>query len=159
MSSSQRIDSRRLQWLGAGFVLYFSTMLYCARYARSLPYQVLLIAAVLNMTVILIFVFSIKRAYLRTKRQAQPENIYSAEVASQSPAPDDSRRLMALWIGAGLYSVVFVRGLAYGIAYAGRMPLLILILAEIFNGSILAAFLLAIREVYKKGKSGMSSPS
>ena len=153
-STPHQGDSRRLKWLCIGFLLYFSLMLCGARYARTIPYQVVVVAGALNMAVILVFVFNIKRAYLRTKSLNPPRDIASSAVGSQSSAEADRRRLVVLWIGAGFCSVAFIKGLTLGIAYPSKAPRLISILAEIFSGLALATFLLAIRKIYKKQRSG-----
>lgn len=128
-------------------------MLYCVRYARILPYETLLIAAILNMTVIVVFVFRIKAEYLRTKQRTQSSSEPTSGVPPQLSAPRSNRRLVALWVGAGLYFLAFITGIGYGIALAGRVPLPMMVFAELFNAGILAAFLWAIREEYKKRKA------
>ena len=50
----------------------------------------------------------------------------------------------------------FLNGLRLGLPYAGKGLLLIVILAEVLNGSILAAFILSIREVYIRMEIGKS---
>jgi hypothetical protein len=149
MSSSGGKEGRRLRLLCLGFVLYFILMVYCIQFAKTLPHQMLLLAAVVNMTVLITFVFTIKKAYLRMRSTTSPKGAASSEAGAQSH-PETRGRLVALWIGAGLYSVAFIKGLAYGIAYAGRVPILILIIAEIINGSVLAVLLLAITKTYKR---------
>ena len=156
-STLQQTNRRRLRWLCMGLVLYFCVMLYGEQYVRTVPYQVVVVAAVLNMAVILTFVFSIRKAYLGMRSSAPLEG--SAPTGTGSRIPEDNRRrLIGHWIGAGFCTVAFVKGLAYIIAYAGRAPLKILIAAEIFSGAMLATFLLAIAKIYKKRRSGESSP-
>lgn len=60
----------------------------------------------------------------------------------------DRRRLKGLWIGVGIYSLVFLNGLRLGLAYLGQLPVVVIILAEAFNGAILATFVLSLRKVY-----------
>lgn len=155
--TSQRTNRRRLTWLCIGFVIYFCLMLYGEQYVRIVPYRVVVVAAVLNMAVILAFVFSIRKAYLGMRSSAPLKG--SAPTGTGSRIPEDNRRrLIGHWVGAGFCTVALIRGLAYIIAYRGRAPLRILIPAEIFSGAMLTAFLLAISKAYKKRRSGESSP-
>ncbi len=62
-------------------------------------------------------------------------------------------------MGAGLYSLIFLNGLRLGFAYAAKGRTLTVIFAEALNGSILATFILSIREVYKRMESGKSRQS
>ena len=62
----------------------------------------------------------------------------------------DRRRLKGLWIGVGIYSLIFLNGLRLGLAYLGHLPIVIIILAEALNGAILATFVLSLRKVYKR---------
>jgi hypothetical protein len=62
----------------------------------------------------------------------------------------DRRRLKLLWIGAGLYSLIFLNGLRLGLANAGELPLAGIVFAELLNGAILTTFILTLRKVYKR---------
>ena len=62
----------------------------------------------------------------------------------------DRRRLKLLWIGAGTYSLIFLNGIRLGFANAGELPLVVVILAEVLNGAILATFILTLRKVYER---------
>jgi hypothetical protein len=62
----------------------------------------------------------------------------------------DRRRLKSLWIGVGLYSLIFLSGLRLGLANVDRLPLVGIILAEVLNGAILSTFILTLRKVYKR---------
>jgi YD repeat-containing protein len=126
------------------------------RYARTIPYQILVVIAVLNMAVIISFVFCIIKVYLRRRALTPPSNMAPRELGSKSSAEADRRRLIAFWIGAGLCCAAFIKSFLFGRAYVGKAPLPVLIFAEIFNGAILATFLWAIRKTYKKLRSGAS---
>jgi hypothetical protein len=152
----QQANRRRLRWLCLGFVLYFCLMMYGERYVRAVPYQIVLVAAVLNMAIILAFVFSIKKAYLSVRSAARLDGVAPSGSESRFPTKDERQRLTALWIGAVLCAVAFIRGLAYFIGNAGRVPFKILIPSEILSGAMLSTFLLEISKVYKKRSSGES---
>jgi hypothetical protein len=62
----------------------------------------------------------------------------------------DRRRLKLLWIGVALYSLIFLNGLRLGLANAGELPLIGIILGEALNGAILTTFILTLRKVYKR---------
>src|SRR5882762_12030277 len=60
------------------------------------------------------------------------------------------RRLKLLWIGAGLYSLIFLNGLRLGLENAGELPLVSIILGEVLNGTILATIIFTLRKVYNR---------
>jgi hypothetical protein len=62
----------------------------------------------------------------------------------------DRNRLKLLWIGAGLYSLIFLNGLRLGLEAAGDVPLVSIIVGELLDGAILAAFIFSLRKVYKR---------
>jgi hypothetical protein len=62
----------------------------------------------------------------------------------------DRRRLKGLWIGVGIYSLIFLNGLRLGLAYLGELPIVVIILAEALNAAILATFVLSLRKVYTR---------
>jgi hypothetical protein len=62
----------------------------------------------------------------------------------------DRRRLKSLWIGVGLYSLIFLNGLRFGFANAGELPMVIVILGEVLNVAILTTIVLSLRKVYKR---------
>ncbi len=62
----------------------------------------------------------------------------------------DRRRLKVLWMGTGLYSLIFLNGLRLGLANAGELPPVTIILAEVLNGAILTTIVLTLRKVYKR---------
>jgi len=68
-------------------------------------------------------------------------------------APDievDRRRLKLLWIGAGIYSLIFLNGIRLGFVNAGELPPVVVVLAEVVNAAILATVILTLRKVYKR---------
>jgi hypothetical protein len=70
---------------------------------------------------------------------------------SKRSAKADDRRLKVFWTGAAICSIAFVRIII--VATTGKAPLMILILAAILDVLMLAAFLVAIREVRKRKAS------
>jgi hypothetical protein len=62
----------------------------------------------------------------------------------------DRKRLKLLWIGAGLYSLIFLNGLRLGLEAAGDIPLVSIIAGELLNGAILASLIFSLRKVYKR---------
>jgi hypothetical protein len=55
-----------------------------------------------------------------------------------------------LWVGAGLYFLIFVNGLRY----FAQLPYQIVILGTAINAMILTALIVTIRKVYKRIGSG-----
>jgi len=152
-------DRRKLRWLVIGFICYYFLLLYAFRYARALPYQVVVLSAVLNFAIMGAFILSIRKVYLRINGLTLPKGVEVDEATAKLRLDFDRRRLKWLWVGAGLYSLTFLNGLRLGLVYAGRLSLLGIILAEAFNGLILAVFILEIRKVYQRLESGNSRPS
>jgi hypothetical protein len=148
-SSANRQANRNLRWLWIGFVLYFFIMLYAVRYALTVPYQLLVLGGVLNMAIIISFVVAIRRGYRRTAGHPGG-NETGSEVTSDATREADRRRLRWLWVGAGLYFLIFLNGLGY----AGKVPRPVLILGAVLNGAILITFILTIRRAYRRMGSG-----
>ena len=61
-----------------------------------------------------------------------------------------SRNLKWLWLGVGLYTLIFLNGLRLGFANAGEVPLVGVIVGEVINGAILTTLILALRRAYKR---------
>ena len=146
-------DRRKLRWLVVGFVCHFFLMVYALPHASVLPYQIFVLCGLLNFIIIGTFVFAIRRVYLRMKGLTVPKRAEVDEITAKRRMDFDRRRLKWLWMGAGLYSLIFLNGLRLGLAYAGRLPLLVIFFAEVLNGTILATFLLSIREIYRRMES------
>ncbi len=68
-------------------------MVYVLRYATVVPYQILGLCAILNAAIILTFVFSIRKVYLRMHGLALPEGDEAGEIGSKSRMDFDRRRL------------------------------------------------------------------
>lgn len=149
-NANREADRRKLQWLWIGFVLYFFIMLSALRYALAVPYQSLVLGGVLNMAIIISFVVAIRRVYRRMGGQVHPGGSETSEVASNANREADRRRLRWLWVGAGLYFLIFLNGLGY----AGKVPHLVLILGAVLNGAIVITIILTIRRVYRRMGSG-----
>ena len=79
-----------------------------------------------------------------------PPQDFDKQRRSAADIESDRRRLKLLWIGAGLYSLIFLNGLRLGLEKAGELPLVGIILAETLNGAILATFIFTLRKVYKR---------
>lgn len=142
-------DRKKLTWLSIGLFLYFCLMVFAVRYASTIPYQMLLFAAVLNMGIILTFVFSIVRVLRRMQGVARTGRDQGTQTGPQQGVIADERRLKLLWIGTGTYSLIFLNGLRLGFTYANSMPLAVLVLGELLNGAILATFIFELRKVQK----------
>jgi hypothetical protein len=125
-------------------------MLYAIRYASAVPYQMLALGGVLNMAIILTLVVSITRVYRRMQGVSTAEESQPSQTRSEYSVDVDRRRLKRLWIGVGLYSLIFFNGLRLGLAYAGELPLLSIIFAEVLNGAILTTFILTLWKVRKR---------
>jgi hypothetical protein len=79
-----------------------------------------------------------------------PLQDFEKQRRSAADIEDDRRSLKWLWIGVGLYFLIFLNGLRLGLANAGELPLAVVIGGEVLNGAILAAFILTLRKVYKR---------
>ncbi|MGB8323244.1 MAG: hypothetical protein WCE52_09815 [Candidatus Acidiferrum sp.] len=58
---------RRIRMLWAGLIVYFLIMLNAVRYAREVPYQILILGGVINLAIIMTMVIAISRAYKRLR--------------------------------------------------------------------------------------------
>jgi hypothetical protein len=150
---------QKLRWLIISFVCYFLFMVYALPRAAVLPYQIFALCGVLNFAIIAAFVFSIRKVYLRMKGLTLAAGVAVDESTTKLRMDFDRRRLKWLWMGAGLYSLIFLNGIRFGFANVGRLPLLVIIFAEALNGSILAVFVLEIRKVRHRLESGKSRQS
>jgi hypothetical protein len=148
-----------LRWLIIGFVCYFLFMVYALPPASVLPYQIFALCGVLNFAIMGAFVFSIRKVYLRMKGLTLPAGVEVDESTAKLRMEFDRRRLKWLWMGAGLYSLIFLNGLRLGFVLRSELPLLAIFLAEVLNGSILAVFVLEIRKEYHQLESGNSRQS
>lgn len=128
-------------------------MVYALPHASVLPYQIFALCGLLNLVIIGAFVFGIRKVYLRMKGLTLPEADNVDEITAKRRRGFDRRRLKWLWMGAGLYSLIFLNAVRFGFAYADRLPLLVIIFAEVLNGTILATFLLSIREIHRSRES------
>jgi len=152
--NSREPDRRKLRWLIIGFFCYFLLMVYALPRASVLPYQIFALFGLLNFTIIGSFVFGIRKVHLRMKGLTLSEGVEIDETTAKLRLDFDRRRLKGLWIGAVLYSLIFLNGLRLGFAYVGRLPLVAIVFGEIFNASILTVFLLEIRKVYRRFENG-----
>ena len=79
-----------------------------------------------------------------------PPHDFDKQTRSAADIEGDRRRLKLLWIGAGLYSLIFLNGLRLGLENVGELPTVGIILAEVLNGAILAAIIFTLRKVYRR---------
>lgn len=79
-----------------------------------------------------------------------PPHDFDKQGRSAADIEGDRRRLKLLWIGAGLYFLIFLNGLRLGLANVGELPLVAIIFGEALNGAILTTFILTLRKVYKR---------
>ena len=142
-------DRRKLTWLIVGFVCYFAVIVYALPKTSILPYQLLALCGLLNFAIIGAFVFGIRRVYFRMKGLTVPKGIEVDEATLKRRRDFDQRRLKLAWIGAAVYSLIFLNGLRLGFAYAGQVPALVIVLGELLNGAILTVIVLEIRKIYR----------
>ncbi len=62
---SRAADSRKMRVLWIGLVLYFLLLLNAVRYVYVLPYEVVVLGALLNFAIIVTIVVSMRRVYRR----------------------------------------------------------------------------------------------
>lgn len=136
-----------------GFVLYFLLMVYALPRASVLPYQVFVLCGLLNFAIIGVFVFAIRKVYLRMKGLTVPQGAEVDAATAKRRIDFDQRRLKLLWIGGGTYFLIFLNGLRLGFAYAGELPTSVIILGELLNCAILAVIVLEIRKIYRTRKT------
>ncbi len=147
------LDRQKLKWLIVTFVLYFLLMLYALPRASALPYQIFALCGLLNFAIIGAFVFGIRKVYLRMKGLTVPRGVEVDEATLKPRRNSDQRRLKLLWIGGAVYFLIFVNGLRLGFAYAGEVPVLVIVLGELLNGAILTVIVLEIRKIYRARES------
>jgi hypothetical protein len=124
-------------------------MVYALPRAALLPPRIFALCSVLNFAVVGAFVFGIRKVYLRMKGLTLSAGVEVDENTAKLRMEFDRRRLKWLWMGAGLYSLIFLNGLRLGLTLRSEPPPLAIFLAEVLNGSILATFVLSIRGIYK----------
>jgi len=146
-------DRRTMRWLVIGFGCYFLLVVFALPRASVLPYQIFALYGVLNFAIMGAFIFSIRKVYLRMKGLQLPAGIEVDESTTKVRMDFDRRRLKGLWIGAALYSLIFLNGLRLGLAYVDRLPFVVIVLGEVLNGSILTVFILEIRKVNRRLES------
>ena len=62
---------------------------------------------------------------------------------SYTPATDsDGRNVKWLWLGVGLYSLIFLNGLRLGLVNADEIALVSIVVGEVVNGAILTILIL-----------------
>ncbi|HEY6265956.1 MAG TPA: hypothetical protein VIW93_14235 [Candidatus Acidoferrum sp.] len=152
-------DRRKFRWLIMGFVCYFLFMVYALPRATLLPPRIFALCGILNFALIGAFVFDIKRVYLRMKGLTLPEGVEVDETTAKLRMDFDRRRLKWLWIGAGLYSLIFLNGIRFGFTNVSSLPLVVIVFAETVNGTILTVIVLEIRKVHRRLESGQPRQS
>jgi hypothetical protein len=145
-SDSKKTDHQKLRWLLIGFVVYFLIMLIAFHYAYSVPYQIFALGGILNMAILFIFIYAIRRVYLRSRRHVDLESSGTSEITSNSRLELDRRRLPWLWGGAGISFLTCVNGL-YN---ASNLPYAAVIGIVTLNVAIVTVFILEIRRVSKR---------
>ena len=58
---------RRIRMLWAGLIVYFLIMLNAIRFARVVPYQILILGGVINLAIIMTMVIALSRAYKKLR--------------------------------------------------------------------------------------------
>jgi hypothetical protein len=64
-ASTRRADVRKIRVLWIGLGLYFLITLNALRYAREVPYQILILGALVNMAIVMAIIISMRRVYKR----------------------------------------------------------------------------------------------
>jgi hypothetical protein len=139
-------NRQKLRWLWTGLAVYFFIVLYALPHAFTLPYQILVLAGILNMAITISVVLSMRRVYRRMRGQSYPANRESSLATSSSASETDRRRLRFLWIGVISYSLIFLNGLGY----AGKVPLPIFALGGTISAVIVTTLILTMTRIYKR---------
>jgi len=64
-ASTRRADVRKIRVLWIGLGLYFLITLNALRHAREVPYQILILGALVNMAIVMAIIISMRRVYKR----------------------------------------------------------------------------------------------
>lgn len=128
-------------------------MVYALPRAATLPYQILALCGFLNFAIIGVFVFGIRKVFLRMKGLTVPKGAEVDEGTLKRRRDFDQRRLKLAWIGGAAYFLIFLNGLRIGFASAGKVPVLVIISGEFLNGAILTVIVLEIRKIYRRRES------
>lgn len=110
-------DKKRLNGLWVGFGVYFVIMLFAAQYATRVPYQVLALGGLLNMSIVISFFVAINKVRKRIRGQAQIES----KGASGSPVKYEGLKKLR-WLFFALAAI--------GIAYTPSAILTVLSIAR-----------------------------
>jgi beta-lactamase regulating signal transducer with metallopeptidase domain len=92
-SNYKKATNRKLLWLWSSLIVYLLFMFIAWRYALTVPYQVLALGGVINMAILLTFIFAIRRVYVRSRGEADLKSGETREVTSGSKPQSDRRRL------------------------------------------------------------------
>lgn len=65
-------ERRKLRWAWVGLGIYFLIFLNAIRYAGKVPYQIFILGALINATIITVLILAMRRGYRRL-RNASPE--------------------------------------------------------------------------------------
>jgi hypothetical protein len=96
VDAATRADKKRLNGLWVGFGVYFVIMLFAAQYSTRVPYQVLALGGLINMTIIICFFVAINKVRRRIRGQAQNES----KGVSGSPMKYEGLKKLRWWFFA-----------------------------------------------------------
>ncbi len=138
--STSDADRRRIRILWAGAGLYFLILLNGLRYFGHLPYQIVILGAVLNAMIFTVFVVTIRKVHRRMSAEAKNVIPIAPPVASEAKP----RNIRALWLLASLYFVAML----IAAQYATKVPYQVLVLGGVLNMAIVLFFVVKLRKAY-----------
>jgi len=104
VDAATRADKKRLNGLWVGFGVYFVIMLFALQYATRVPYQVLALGGLLNMSVIICFFVAINKVRRRIRAQGQIE---SKGVSGSPMKYDGLKKLRWLFFALAAIGIVY----------------------------------------------------
>ena len=139
-------DRRSLWALWGGAVLYFLILLNGLRYLWELPFPIVVLGTLLNVTIFTTLVLAIKRAYKGRAGQTQTE---TTNVRPGVITDAHRQKIRVLWLGTGLYFIAML----VAFQYATKLPPQFLAPAGILNMAIVLTFVVKLRKAYLPKKN------
>jgi hypothetical protein len=104
VDAARRADKRQLTGLWVGFGVYFVIMLIVLQYATRVPYQVLALGGLINMSIIISFFVTINKVRRRIRAQGQIE---SKGVSGSPMKYEGLRKLRWLFFAVAAIGIVY----------------------------------------------------
>ena len=139
--SATDADRRQIRILWAGAGLYFLILLNGLRYFGQLPYQAVILGAVLNAMIFTVFIMTIRKVRKRIRTEGKGINLTAAPATTSEAKPQNTR---GLWVAAGLYFAAML----VAVQYASKVPYQLLVPGAVLNMAIVLVFVVKLRKAY-----------